>query len=368
MRAVSGPRVIVVGAGVYGLAAARRLAAAGAAVTVFEAREAGGSFAASAGSTRVLRFEYGALAHYTELVLRAREAWRELERELGESLYRETGMLWFAIELSQYLDDSLRATVAAGLPARLLEPSEAARLFPAFSVEGVAAVLHNEAGGVLEARRATARPRAPRAGGRRGPARGGRRARRRRRRRRAGRRQQRAGRPGARRHGRLDERAAGRAHPLDAAGQRLPARAHCRPADLDLRLRRLRARRRRRRRPQGRRPRDRRRRRPRRSRGARGSGRGGAAARRRRAPAPAGPGLAGRRGAPARRGRVLLRADADRDGDRRPHRRAHGDLRRLLGPRLQVRADRGGGRRRPRARAGAGNRPRAVPPARLAQA
>jgi sarcosine oxidase len=155
MRGVSGPRVIVVGAGVYGLAAARRLAAAGADVTVLEAREAGGSYAASAGSSRVLRFEYGALAHYTELVLRAREAWRELEGLLDEPLYSETGMLWFAIELSRYLDDSLQTTVAAGLPARLLEPSEAARLFPAFSVEGVAAVLHNEAGGVLQARRAT---------------------------------------------------------------------------------------------------------------------------------------------------------------------------------------------------------------------
>jgi sarcosine oxidase len=155
MRAVSGPRVIVVGAGVYGLAAARVLARAGADVTVLEAREAGGSFAASAGSSRVLRFEYGAAAHYTELVLRARREWRALEAELGEPLYSETGMLWFAIELSRYLEESLQVCSAAGLPVELLEPAEAARRFPAFSVDGVAAVLHNAEGGVLQARRAT---------------------------------------------------------------------------------------------------------------------------------------------------------------------------------------------------------------------
>ena len=155
IRAVSGPRVIVVGAGFYGLAAARRLAQSGADVTVLEAREAGGTFAASAGLSRVLRFEYGAAAHYTELVLRAREEWRALEQVLGEPLYAETGMLWFAIELSSYVEESLQVCAAAGLPVELLEPAEAARRFPAFSVDGVAAVLYNTAGGVLQARSAT---------------------------------------------------------------------------------------------------------------------------------------------------------------------------------------------------------------------
>jgi sarcosine oxidase/N-methyl-L-tryptophan oxidase len=131
------------------------MALAGADVTVLEARRAGGSFAASAGSSRVLRFEYGDVAHYTDLVLRARTQWRELERLLDERLFDETGMLWFAIELSQYVHDSFRTCEAAGLAVRMLEPSEARREFPAFSVEGVAAVLHDAECGVLHARRAT---------------------------------------------------------------------------------------------------------------------------------------------------------------------------------------------------------------------
>ena len=228
MRAVSGPRVIVVGAGVYGLAAARRLALAGADVIVFEAREPGGSFAASAGSSRVLRFEYGAAAHYTELVLRARTQWRELERLLGETLYDETGMLWSAIEPRS------TCTTRSG-PARppacrsLLEPAEAARRFPAFSLDGRRRGAARRGG-----RRVARAPRDARPGA----------ARRMRRERRA-----RGHGPCARSvtassssptargatadqvlvdHGRVDGRPAPRPHPLDPAGQRLPPHPHCR--------------------------------------------------------------------------------------------------------------------------------------------
>ena len=343
MRAVSGPRVIVVGAGVYGLAAARRLALAGADVTVLEAREAGGSFAASAGSSRVLRFEYGALAHYTELVLRARTQWRELERLLGEPLYDETGMLWFAIELSQ-----LPATTRCGRarpPACPCACSSRPRPRAASRRSrstGVAAVLHDEAGGVLQARRATlGLARLARAAGatlREGVAvravgdgvvelADG---------------TQRDGRPGARGHGRLDGRAAGApirstqqvnvylrlptaglpvwTYDLDVyglsddGGAGLKVGGHAIGADVDPDDPAAREA------PAGR----------------------GAAARRGRAPAATGSGLARRGRAAARRRRVLLRADGERGADRRPHRRAHGRVRRVLGPRLQVRADRRG--------------------------
>ena len=64
-----------------------------------------------------------------------------------------------------------------------------------------------------------------------------------------------------------------------------------------------------------------------------------------------GPAVAQRGRRAAGRRRLLLCAHADRGPDRRPPRRAHGRVRRLLGPRLQVRADGRGGRGRPGARA-----------------
>ena len=323
-------------------------------------------FAASAGSSRVLRFEYGPDAHYTELVLRAREQWRELERLLGETLYEETGVLWFAVEESRYLQDSRRDE-----PGR--RPSGA----PARARRGRAAVP-----GILVRGH---RGRAARRGGR-GAARAPRDAR--------------PGAAGARRGRDLREGVAVRAvgdgvveladgsseradqvlvdhRRLDAAGS-LPAApirstqqvnaylrvrtaglpvwiydldvyglgddggaglkvgGHAIGADVD--------------------PDD--------PGGARGAGGGGAAPRRRGAPAPTGPAVARRRAARARRRRLLLRADAHRGADRRPARRAHRRVRRLLRPRLQVRA-RGRGRRRgSRARPPARGRPGAVPLAR----
>ena len=365
MRAVSGPRVIVVGAGVYGLAAARRLALEGADVTVFEAREAGGPFAASAGSSRVLRFEYGPDAHYTELVLRAREQWRELERLLGETLYQETGVLWFAVEESRYVRDSVATSLAAGLPVRLLEPAEAVRQFPAFSSEGIAVVLHDEAGGVLHARRATlGLARLARDAGvdlREGAAvraigggiveladGSGERA------------DQVLVATGAWTRGLVPAapirstqqvnaylRVATAGLPVwiydldvyglgDDGGAGLKVGGHAIGADVD--------------------PDD--------PGGAPGAGGGGAAPRRRGAAALTRPAVARRRTARARRRRLLLCADAHGGADRRPARRAYRRVRRLLGPRLQVRA-RGRGRRRgSRARPPARGRSGPVPLAR----
>src|SRR6187455_25247 len=47
----------------------------------------------SHGDTRITRLAIGEGAHYTPLVLRANEIWREIERESGQSLHVVTGGL-----------------------------------------------------------------------------------------------------------------------------------------------------------------------------------------------------------------------------------------------------------------------------------
>ncbi len=161
-------RICVVGAGVYGLVAARRLAAAGARVTVLEAAVPGHAGAASGGLTRVLRLEYGAASRYTELTVRGLEAWQALERELGVRVYRQAGVLFLVAEGA---DDaweraSARACAEVGAPAEELTPAEVARRWPAIAPDGLLWAHYNPRGGFLHARRAVlALAGAARAGG-----------------------------------------------------------------------------------------------------------------------------------------------------------------------------------------------------------
>ena len=155
MRAVSGPRIIVVGAGAYGLGAAPPDGARGRRRDVYEAREAGGR-------SPPRRAPRACCASSTAPTRTTPRSCSGPERSGGSSsgcsARRSTTRRACSGSAPRSRSTSRtrsRRSLAAGLPVRLLEPAEAVRRFPAFSAEGIAAVLHDEAGGVLHARRAT---------------------------------------------------------------------------------------------------------------------------------------------------------------------------------------------------------------------
>ncbi len=154
------PRVVVVGAGVYGAGTALELADAGASVTLIDARAPGHEWAASSGHSRVLRVEYGADLYYTRLAAAAREAWRALEVRLGVALYHEVGVL--ALETDDqaegpvgWAQQSFETVVGLGFRPERIEPNDVSRRFPAISSVGVRFASFHAVGGFLAARTAT---------------------------------------------------------------------------------------------------------------------------------------------------------------------------------------------------------------------
>ena len=111
--------VVVVGAGVMGLAAAWALARAGREPLVLEQFEVGHTHGSSHGATRIFRLAYDE-PEWVRLAQEALDLWRELESESGETLLELTGL----VDLPEDVDRLTAALDATGTDYEFLTAEE----------------------------------------------------------------------------------------------------------------------------------------------------------------------------------------------------------------------------------------------------
>src|SRR6202035_1845962 len=127
--------VAVIGAGSVGSMASWQLAARGLRVIGIDRFMVPGPFSAYAGESRVFRMVYAEGGHYTPLLQRARDLWRELEAASGNELLTITGVVTVmdhdhpdhAALLRAGRERGLRFEVVAGADARRRLPDHLIR-------------------------------------------------------------------------------------------------------------------------------------------------------------------------------------------------------------------------------------------------
>src|SRR5690349_7234064 len=135
------PDVVVIGLGAVGSAAAYQLARRGAKVLGIDRHSPPHAMGSSHGDTRITRLAIGEGAHYTPLVLRANEIWREVESQTGEDLHVVTGMLIVSSErrratthVANFFENTIEAARRFGIAHDILDAAAIRRRFPRFAV------------------------------------------------------------------------------------------------------------------------------------------------------------------------------------------------------------------------------------------
>jgi sarcosine oxidase len=133
--------VIVVGLGAVGAAAAYQLAKRGTRVLGVDRYSPPHAMGSSHGDTRITRLAIGEGAHYTPLVLRANQIWREIESQTGEDLLVVTGGLIVSSDrrratthVPNFFENTIEAARRYGITHELLEADQIRRRFPLFAV------------------------------------------------------------------------------------------------------------------------------------------------------------------------------------------------------------------------------------------
>jgi sarcosine oxidase len=145
---------VIIGAGSVGSMAAWQLAARGLRVTGIDRFPVPGPFSAYAGESRVFRMVYAEGGHYTPLLQRARDLWRELEAASGTELLNVTGVV--TVMDRDHADHAalLRAGRERGLAFEVVDGDEARRRLPQHLIRDGDVALFDPEGGYVRSERA----------------------------------------------------------------------------------------------------------------------------------------------------------------------------------------------------------------------
>jgi sarcosine oxidase len=124
--------VIIIGLGAMGSAAAYHLARRKKRVLGLDRFTPPHTFGSSHGQTRILREAYFEHPLYVPIVQRAYENWAELEYDVGEKLFQQTGGLMIGYPEGILVTGAQRSAQLHQLPHELLTAKEIRQRFPAF--------------------------------------------------------------------------------------------------------------------------------------------------------------------------------------------------------------------------------------------
>ncbi len=152
--------IIIVGAGINGATAAVELQQRGHQVTLLDPGPLPHPLAASTDISKVVRMEYGADEDYMALAERAIAGWHAWNREFGEELYHETGIVFLRagkMGRGSYEWDSWRLLNKRGHRPQRLTPAEIKKRFPMWNTRRYSDGFYDPEGGYAESGRVVMR-------------------------------------------------------------------------------------------------------------------------------------------------------------------------------------------------------------------
>ena len=146
-------RILVVGAGVFGVTAAIELRKRGHPVQLVDPGPLPHPLAASTDISKVVRLEYGADEAYTVLAEESIEGWRRWNRDLGAVLYHQTGLLLLRrtpLAPGTLEQDSFEVLSRRGHRSQILDAAAVRARFPAWNAERYGQGTYDPEGGFVE--------------------------------------------------------------------------------------------------------------------------------------------------------------------------------------------------------------------------